>query len=295
VSSTTAITAGVISTNALYAAPVALAKTVTAVAVVKGAIATVSTLTLVKETLSVMTWMRTKVVIAIGVAVALIAEAETRRTAGFHGMVLDQQPTQVRILPSKFHGNSHGWGTDGRMSGTGVPAQAIVEAAYGFATHARTIVAADLPGGYSDYIASLTNENAEALQQSVKTKFGVEAKIETHETNVMFLKVKTPNAPGLKPSTAPMEDVYEMWNPGRYESRGKFWGHFICVLEQNSNIPIVDRTGFTNTFDMSLSWPPNDLKNRNWESINRALTPLGLELVPSREAIAMLVVEKAKD
>ena len=50
VSSTTAIIAGAISANSVQAAPVALAKSVTAVAIAKGAIATASTLTLVKGT-----------------------------------------------------------------------------------------------------------------------------------------------------------------------------------------------------------------------------------------------------
>jgi uncharacterized protein (TIGR03435 family) len=294
VSSTAAIIAGAISANSVHAAPVALAKSVTAVGMMKGSIAAASTLTLVKGTLSVMTWMKTKVIIIIGVAVALVAGAESWRVAGFYSNVLDQQRPQVKILASKFHGNSHGWGTGGRMSGTGVPAQTIVEAAYGFATSARTVVAADLPGGYYDYIASLTNGNAEALQQEVKRKFRVVARIETRETNVMFLKVKTPDSPVLKPSAAPMEDVYEMWNPGHYESRGKFLDHLTCVLEQFSNVPIVDQTGFTRAFDINLSWQPSDLKNQNWNSINQALAPLGLELVPGHKPVEMLVIEKAQ-
>jgi uncharacterized protein (TIGR03435 family) len=70
--------------------------------------------------------------------------------------------------------------------------------------------------------------------------------------------------------------------------------HFVCTLEGYSNVPVVDQTGFTNAFDMNLSWQPSDLQNRNWNNINQALVPLGLELVPSRESIEMLVVEKAQ-
>jgi uncharacterized protein (TIGR03435 family) len=213
---------------------------------------------------------------------------------GFHENVLEKQPAQVKIFPSKLHGNSHGWGSNGRMMGTGVSASTLVSAAYGFPTTARTILATKLPEGRYDYIASLTNGNAEALQQEVKKEFGVIAKIETRETNVMLLKVKTPNAPGLKPSTSTVRDEYESWNPGHYESRSKFLDHFVCTLEGYSNVPVVDQTGFTNAFDMNLSWQPSDLQNRNWNNINQALVPLGLELVPSRESIEMLVVEKAQ-
>jgi HEAT repeat protein len=70
VSSTTAILAGAISANSVQAAPVALAKSVTAVAMAKGAAASGSTLTLIKGALKIMAW--TKVKMAIVVASGLI-------------------------------------------------------------------------------------------------------------------------------------------------------------------------------------------------------------------------------
>jgi uncharacterized protein (TIGR03435 family) len=292
VDSTTAIIAGTISAHSVQAAPVALAKSVTAVAITKGSIAAVSTLTLVKGTLSLMTWMKTKMAISIGLVVALVAGAEAWRESGYNSAVLDRQPAQVKILPSKFHENAHVWGTGSRMAGTGVSASTLVSAAYGFATTSRTILATRLPEDRYDYIASLTNGNMEALQGEVRKKFGVVAKVEVRETNVMLLQVKTPSAPGLKPSTSP-KDEYEIWNPGHYESRNKFLGHLLCVLELYSNVPIVDHSGLTNAFDIHLDWQANDLKNQNWSRMNQALVPLGLELVPGRESIAMLVVVKA--
>jgi len=48
VSTTTAIIAGAVSANSVQAAPVALAKTISAIAVAKGAAASGSTLTLIK-------------------------------------------------------------------------------------------------------------------------------------------------------------------------------------------------------------------------------------------------------
>jgi RNA polymerase sigma factor (sigma-70 family) len=60
VSSTTAIIAGTISANSVQAAPVALAKSVTAVAIAKGAAASGSTLTLIKGALKIMAWTKAK-------------------------------------------------------------------------------------------------------------------------------------------------------------------------------------------------------------------------------------------
>ena len=241
VSSTTAGIAGAISGNAVQAVPAALVKTISTVAMAKGSVAAASTLALVKGTLNLMAWIKTKTAMIIGASTMLVAGATLWQVEGFHSNVLDQQPAQVRILPSKLHGDSHGWGSKGKMMGTGVSASTLVSAAYGFATTARTILATELPGGRYDYIASLANGNAEALQREVKKMFGVTARIEKRETNVMLLKVKTPNAPGLKPSTSRLEDSYEIWEPGHYESRSKVLGHFTTTLEFYANVPVVDR------------------------------------------------------
>ncbi len=71
--STTAIIAGTISANSVQAAPVSLAKTVTAVAIAKGATASISTLTLIKGALKLMAWTKAKTVVVAGVAVILTA------------------------------------------------------------------------------------------------------------------------------------------------------------------------------------------------------------------------------
>jgi RNA polymerase sigma factor (sigma-70 family) len=65
--------AGAVSANSVQAAPVALAKTVTAVAIVKGSIAAASTLSLVKGTMHLMTWVKLKFPVGIGLAVLLTA------------------------------------------------------------------------------------------------------------------------------------------------------------------------------------------------------------------------------
>jgi|GEM_PF-1044549 len=77
VSSTTAIIAGAISANSVQAAPVALAKTITAVAIAKGSIAAASILTLVKGTMKIMTWIKIKFVLGVSVAALLAGGAAT--------------------------------------------------------------------------------------------------------------------------------------------------------------------------------------------------------------------------
>jgi uncharacterized protein (TIGR03435 family) len=71
VSSTTVIIAGTISANSVQAAPMALAKSVTAVAIAKGAAASGSTLTLIKGALKIMAWSKAKTAVITSVGLLL--------------------------------------------------------------------------------------------------------------------------------------------------------------------------------------------------------------------------------
>jgi uncharacterized protein (TIGR03435 family) len=74
------------------------------------------------------------------------------------------------------------------------------------------------------------------------------------------------------------------------------------MLEEQFRIPVVDETGLTNRYDFNVTWDEygkkvgNQYPNYpNLEGLKQALADqLGLELVPSREPIEMLVVEKVK-
>ena len=71
-----AIIAGAVSANSVHAAPAALAKTISAVAVAKGATASISTLTLIKGALKIMAWTKAKTAV-VAVAAAVLAAGTT--------------------------------------------------------------------------------------------------------------------------------------------------------------------------------------------------------------------------
>jgi len=109
VSSTTAIIAGAISANSVQAAPVALAKSVTAVAVVKGSIAAVSTLSLVKGTTKIMTWMKLKFAVWVGTTAMLVGGVATVALSGDgSGSATGSASSafQLRIVLDAASGNS---------------------------------------------------------------------------------------------------------------------------------------------------------------------------------------------
>jgi RNA polymerase sigma factor (sigma-70 family) len=72
-----AVLVAVIAANSVQAAPVALAKTVTAAAIAKGATASASTLTLIKGALKLMAWTKMKTAAVVGVVVILTAGTTT--------------------------------------------------------------------------------------------------------------------------------------------------------------------------------------------------------------------------
>jgi uncharacterized protein (TIGR03435 family) len=293
---------------------VTLAKSITVAATAKGAAAGSSTLTLIKGALKIMAWTKAKTAIVSGVVVLLAAgtttvtvkEIQEHRTYPWQihegeitGFQLNQPP-QVRILPSKFH--EHAEGIVGNMVGTGLGAEEVIAAAFsGSFSSARVISHAKLPAGRYDYIATLPGGqtvNEKALQEEVRRKFGVVGKTETRAADVWLLKVKFTNAPGLKLNTKgawPKQGSgFEPVSSELYRGFNEPIIGLITGFENEANVPVIDGTGLTNRYDFDLKCSQADLENRNWDKMNRALDPLGLELVPTNMPIKMLVVEKAK-
>jgi RNA polymerase sigma factor (sigma-70 family) len=91
--------AGAVSANSVQAAPAALAKSVTAVAIVKGSIATASTLTLVKGALKIMAWsnVKTAIVSIVVVSLATVSVVQHQAQIKLNGenQSLQQQISQV--------------------------------------------------------------------------------------------------------------------------------------------------------------------------------------------------------
>ena len=81
IASTTAIIAAAISANSVQAAPVALTKTISAVAIAKGTAASGSTLTLIKGALKLMAWTKAKTLVTGAIVIACIATTTTTRNS----------------------------------------------------------------------------------------------------------------------------------------------------------------------------------------------------------------------
>jgi uncharacterized protein (TIGR03435 family) len=284
-----------------------------------------------------MKWTKTKtgivvgVLLTIGIATIAVKKTEEHKAAAVwrvasinwddEDKILASVPPQVLILPSKFSEKEVGYGPagefgttlDGKMIGIGVPIASIVKMAYSSAehdwTHGQTIVSTNIPSGRYDFIATLTNGNAEALQEEVKRQFGVVGKIETQETDVLVLKLSNPDAQGFQPPNSTRSrmnvglDVHEI---NVVTNKGSFFAFFDQTfdqsrlkegLERQFGLPIIDETGLTDRYDFSYTLPfrrtPGE-KAFNQATKKNLFDDLGLELVPNKKTVEMLIVEKAQ-
>ena len=313
VSSTTAIIAGAISANSVQAAPVALSKAVTAVAMAKGAAASTSTLTLIKGALNIMAWTKAKTAIVSGVVVLLAAGTTTvtvKEIAAHRAEASwrvpnpnpDSAPLLVEILPAKFPDsvNNLDVGSHGdNWIGIGRQVRDIARVAYG-SRPGRILFADAEPRERYDFISTLPKASGAALQAELKRKLGFIGLRETRDTDVLVLKVRRSNAPGLKPPT--FFGHSDGCSRGHYycdnaplSSNSGYYPGITRFLEEYFEMPVIDQTGLTQNFHIDLKWNERWGQDPNHDALKQALLDqLGLELVPGREPVEMLVVEKVK-
>jgi uncharacterized protein (TIGR03435 family) len=332
INSTTAILAGAISANSVQAAPAMLAKSVTAVAIAKGAAASASTLTLIKGALKIMAWTKAKTAIVVSVGILLAAgtttvsikEIQEHKTYPWEVPKADfgifyKMPPTIKVVPTKFSGNGD-YCCDSSRGAMGIaqPLKEIIQIAYQ-KDNLRTVVAANLPTNRYDFFAKLVpaqepykqtpiNENwTIELQKEIKKRFGIEGRLEMRNADVLVLKPGIAGVHGFKvshemPHGEAMKPVFEPSQNGLrvgYEYHEQPVSTLTSYFESGLQVPIVDETGLTNSYDFSFSWlqpfGKHSLVLPDLDELNPILlNQLGLELIPTNMPIEMLVVEKVK-
>jgi uncharacterized protein (TIGR03435 family) len=309
IASTTAIIANAVSAHSIQAVPVALVKSITAVAITKGAAASTSTLTLIKGALKIMAWTKAKTAIVVGVGVLLAAGTATITIKEIRGhrpfpwqvenadsTILARVPPQVKIVPTLFSPRE-GWnGSNGKMLGMGQSISNLLAIAYD-ASKYRMVFSTKLPDGRYDFIANLPEGNKPALQREIKRQFNLTGtRTEMRDTDVLLLTVKYKGAPGLRPSAKKSSDNDMNNGAGHYYGDNVPLSHLAGYLEHSFEIPVIDRTGLAGRFNLNFKWAEQDWEHRNPDALKQVLLDeLGLELVPGREPIEFLVVERASN
>jgi uncharacterized protein (TIGR03435 family) len=315
--STTAIIAGIVSANSVQAAPVGLAVTVTAVAA-KGAAASGSTLILIKGALKIMAWVKAKTAVAITAGALLAAGTTTavvermmhpRLTASdlswaddpkyweFNLETLNKLPSGVFIFrPTRFQtgGGAIYGGNNNRMIMRRYEARHLVNQAYGV-RGTRTIFAVNVPDERFDIMCTLPGGCDDLLRQELKRRFNLTAHRETRETDVLLLKVKNSAPPNLKRYVPGNSNPSWIWGDQKLTLKSYTLGAFFGQIESQMGLPVLDQTGLSGHYDLEIAWKARPGENEKTAFRRALLEQLGLELVPAREKIEMLVVEPVKN
>jgi RNA polymerase sigma factor (sigma-70 family) len=304
---TAAVIAGTLTTHSVQAAPAALTQSVTAVALVKGATASTSTLTLIKGALKIMALTKVKTVVVAGACVLLAAGTTTvvaKKMSGpkITGAMWELSLRNLTNLPpvlvlreSKFApADAGGWSdADGRIIERHVDFDSVIGCAYGYFPAARVHFSSVPPNGKFDFILTLQDHPKEAMANAIKKQFGWVAHKESLPTDILLLQSSKTGVHNLqrgrgqRPEYSFDDTSFTLTNGGMVNLES--------VLESLLNTPVVDRTGLAGTYDITLTWKPSATDDQKKSAIKQALLEqLGLELVPTNMPIEMLVVEKAK-
>jgi len=320
VSSTTAIIAGLISANSVQAAPVALAKSVTAVAIAKGAAASASTLTLIKGALKIMAWTKTKTTVAV-VAGALLAAGTTtmmvkevmasRENAIFEQIwahpdsgkstmnALIHAPPALIVRPTRYPASPiRGFWTDARIGhGFFVNASVanLVGGAYGIAPWRIVFPANVPPGGFDLMETLLPGQNDPALQKEIQKRFGLVAHREMSEADTLQLEVNNPARLNLHVSAGGQPSVYangDINKPMNYIFKNQTLKEVSRGLENYFGIPITVSSSLDEHYDLTFQVDNDFEREALRQSFRHQLNQFGLKLVPGHQPVEMLMVEK---
>jgi uncharacterized protein (TIGR03435 family) len=291
-----AFTLGVVAALPLLAASTGV--TTAGVTASQGSVGTKGASALTKILLMIKS---TKVAVAVAVAMAAavvtpivvrqISSADDPRYWEADSAALDKIPPVFILRPTQFarHGGSTRNGD--KIMSKDIRVNELLEYAYRFSPP-RMVLPSKLPQEHFDLLLTLPDRPMETLQQAIQDKFGLTAHRETREADVLILKVRNANAPGLQIHTGGDSSLSGQAN--ELTVRNMTIAEWSRNLDWRFAKAVVDQTGLNDRYDIHLQWPPRPGESDR-DAFQRAmLEQLGLELAPGREPIEMLVVEKTK-
>jgi uncharacterized protein (TIGR03435 family) len=160
----------------------------------------------------------------------------------------------------------------------------------------RMIFATPPPQERYDFISSLPDSSG-LLKKELKNKLGWAGHREIRNVDVLLLKMRNPNAPGLNKPLTGDQDFFVSTDGDDARIEGKESLHNIPdFFEKFLGMPVIDQTGIARNVNIDLQWKELGDQDPDHDALKQALRDqLGLELVPSHQSVEMLVMEKATD
>ena len=176
----------------------------------------------------------------------------------------------------------------GEITGDGIAFLNIIAVAYQTPFHRLVSQVPEVEGKYE--VSVVTPKGREDLlypmfQEMVESTFGIRARRETREMDVSVLRVR-PNSSKLRPSWS---DTAQQWFvDGKIHARKQSVANLADVLENLLDRPVVDETGMEGEYDWEFSYRKAD----EAMVMSAVRDELGLEIVPGRRLIEVLVVKE---
>jgi uncharacterized protein (TIGR03435 family) len=233
--------------------------------------------------------------------------------------VLQKVPPVLIIRPTKSEGGGASLYTGGKAMLLNVTVGGLLSIAYSV-PESQMILPDDKPAGHFDLMLTLPDHPRETLQAEIKKRSGLAAHFESRDADMLALKIKNAGAPGIARNSGGAKSGSMSSSMSSVSSSGnlppevaaKILGHpnvqsgkqitinsqtlaaFARYLERRLDRQMSDETGTTDHFDIKLQVQAQPGESAQDALKRSVLEQLGLELVPSREPVEMLVVEKVK-
>jgi uncharacterized protein (TIGR03435 family) len=203
---------------------------------------------------------------------------------------------EVTLRPSTGTNGSCGWG-GGRLDAQAYSVAGFLPMAFE-RSWARILTNGPLPEGTFDMVIKQPRDSEEPLsailRQTLQSAFGVIGIKETNDVDVLLLRVKDTNAKGLVVSPTPGGSFRS--GPGVIEGINVTAESLARSVESNLRKPVINETGLTNQYDVSLKWDQKSPGESDPEALAQALKDqLGLELVPAVRSIEMIRIKSTRE
>jgi uncharacterized protein (TIGR03435 family) len=176
-----------------------------------------------------------------------------------------------------------------RLLGRDVPLDQVIAMAYQCPA-SRVVLPPGAPTNHFDFLVTVRDRPAERLQAAVKSKLGYTASWQERETDVLQLKVQTPNARGLHASSTDQPNIN--FKHGTLYFTRQPLDRLPGLLERALKKPVQDKTGLAGYYDFSLVWNWRQWRPPDETALKNSLGEMGLTLVNDSDRLSMLVVER---
>ncbi len=187
---------------------------------------------------------------------------------------------------------------NGRFMGHNVTAIELIATAYNTTPgRLRLANSVRLPAERFDYLVSLDSDQRTSLQNAIREKLGLSARLQPRTEDVYVLTARAGEFENLRPSEGPANNLRIRNRDGELSFENATVDAFARSLEHMLERPIVDESGLQGRFDIHLLLPdPGDSANArpSFDAVRKAASEqLGLELKRDQRELEMLVVDHA--